>query len=58
MNETTKRPATETIRCGYCGQIETLAQARECSRLDAATEPDREPEPRDLGEGSRFDTWG
>jgi hypothetical protein len=57
MNETTKRPATETIRCGYCGQIETLAQARACGRRDALLPPDEPSEPRDLGGRHAHDTW-
>lgn len=49
---------TDTIRCGYCGQRETKAQARECSRLDALVPDDTPADPAPAGEGHRFDTWG
>lgn len=55
MNTTTND--TDTIRCGYCGHVETKAQARECSRLDALTPNDEPNEPRWLGEGHPHDTW-
>jgi hypothetical protein len=49
---------TKLIRCGYCGQLETLAQARECGRLDAETPPDPEPADRELYNQHRFEVWG
>lgn len=55
--ETTKGQP-EMIRCGYCGQLETKAEARECSRLDALVPDDSPAEARWLGEGHRLEVWG
>lgn len=44
------------ITCGYCGKIETKAEARECGRLDAELENDT-PADREAPQGHRFDTW-
>lgn len=55
--ETTKGQP-EMIRCGYCGELETLAQARECARIDALVMDDLPAEPRHLGEGHRLEVWG
>lgn len=49
MNTTTN----DIIRCPYCGQIATKAQARACGRQESTIEPDREPDERWLGNDLR-----